>query len=701
MEDTGSWETLGRYRLLRQIGHGGMGEVWLAEDPHLQRQVALKVLPSRKRDDEEFLRRFEREARAAAALHHPHILPVHDYGQQQMPNNQTVTYLVMSYVSGGSVEDRLKALASGQGMLTQDEALTYLFQVAEAIDFAHAHNIIHRDIKPANMLLRDDNWLLLTDFGIARILTDMDSSATGAYLGTPTYMAPEQAQGNAVAASDIYSLAVVAYQLFTGRVPFQADNPFALSFQHAFTPPTSPRVYNPTLSLELEKALLRGLQKDPAQRPPSATAYITSLDRALKSFPSHLPTPVQAPASSVTPRPTTSVTRRRVLAGVGIGVGVVLVGGGAAAYAATSLARHAPPVVKATPAVHATPTTAANEPLAISAAFTKPVMAMAWAPEKNILATCSREGRLVLWDLTAAQPSASLSPLAQVNSGMDDGILLSWSPDGTMLAVGNWGFDGDATAYETLIYTADLSGPAHGFTDQTLLENASSVRGLGWTASNYLATVASARGDTSITRLSLWNMRQPGQKALTTDIKAGLPFVLDKGNCLAASPDGSLLTICLGGGLQPGRLNTGGKGKLWQPIGSVLLFNGIRLSSVAWSADGRYVAGISVLPTDNGVVGVWDATQHYQLALPRLAASSVPASVLTMAWSPASSGTWLALGGDDGNVYLWNVGKSPEPARILSHNIQGSVTSLAWSADGRWLAASYDDNLTTILLWRM
>jgi serine/threonine protein kinase len=334
MEDTGKLTTLGRYRLVRRVGRGGMGEVWLAEDPHLLRQVALKVLPLRKRDDEEFLHRFEREAQAAAALHHPHILPVHDYGQQQMPDDQAITYLVMSYVSGGSVDDRLKAFSNGQGALTQDEALNYLFQVAEAIDYAHTHQIIHRDIKPANMLLRDGNWLLLTDFGIARILTDADSFATGTYLGTPTYMAPEQAQGHAVPASDIYSLAIVAYQLFTGRVPFQADNPFALTFQHAFTPPASPRTYNPALSPEFETALLRGLEKDPAQRPRSASAYVTSLDQALRSFPSHLPSPVRTPdGTPVTPPP--DRTRRRVLLGAGIGAGVLLLGGGAATYAAT------------------------------------------------------------------------------------------------------------------------------------------------------------------------------------------------------------------------------------------------------------------------------------------------------------------------------------------------------------------------------
>ncbi len=378
MDDSIASTMLGRYRLLRRIGRGGMGEVWLAEDPRLQRQVALKVLPVRKRDDQEFLARFEREARAAAALHHPHILPVHDYGQQQTSNEQTVSYLVMSYVSGGSVEDRLKAMATGRATLTQDDALAYLFQVAEAIDYAHSHGIVHRDIKPANMLLREDNWLLLTDFGIARILNDPDASTqTGAYLGTPTYMAPEQAQGRAVPASDIYSLAIVTYQLFTGRAPFQADNPYALTFQHAFATATAPHVYNPSLSPEFEAALARGMAKDPAQRPPSATAFVTSLSQALET-PRHLAdfsTLVSTqPMTHDAPQAIPRVKRRNIL--LGIGAGVLLLGGGAAAYTLISQGHHAPTTLNLTPtAAHpnASATAASGAPVVIAAAFTSAV----------------------------------------------------------------------------------------------------------------------------------------------------------------------------------------------------------------------------------------------------------------------------------------------------------------------------------------
>jgi eukaryotic-like serine/threonine-protein kinase len=700
MEDISNVTTLGRYRLARRIGRGGMGEVWLAEDPHLLRQVALKVLPLRKRDDEEFLLRFEREARAAAALHHPHILPVHDYGQQQMPDNQAITYLVMSYVSGGSLDDRLKLLSNGQRALTQEEALTFLFQVAEAIDYAHAHQIVHRDIKPANMLLRDDNWLLLTDFGIARILYDADVFATGTYLGTPTYMAPEQAQGHAVPASDIYSLAVVAYQLFTGRLPFQADNPLALSFQHAFSPPVAPRVYNPALSPEFEVALLRGLEKDPAQRPRSATIYVTSLDQTLKLFPSSLPSPVQSLNSSVTPKPGASLTRRKVLRGAGIGAGVLLVAGGATTYLVSSLLHRNPIAVKPITTTRATVPAASNAPLAISAAFTSPVTFMAWTPGKNTLATYSKDKQLVLWDLTSAQQSSAPRQLAHLNAFIAESVLLSWSPDGKMLAASNWGFDGNTEGYETLVYAADLSGLMPAFSKQTLIENQETVRGASWMANNFFLTSASTPAfDT--TQLTLWNMSQPGKKAFSFKVDVSQPLIPSGRNGAAVSPNGATLALGVGGGLLLGHLDTTGKAALWQQIGSQLSLDNNDLGEVAWSPDGRYVAAELASPASNGVVCVWDASRQYQSALPALAASSVPTSVVALAWSPTSSQALLALGGEDGQVYLWHVGSSPQPARILTGGIQGRITSLAWSSNGHWLAASYDDNSTTILLWRI
>ncbi len=698
MEDTGKLETLGRYRLVRRVGRGGMGEVWLAEDPHLLRQVALKILPVRKRDDEEFLQRFEREARAAAALHHPHILPVHDYGQQQLPDNQAITYLVMSYVSSGSVEDRLKTLSNAQQMLTQDEALAYLFQVAEAIDYAHAHKIVHRDIKPGNMLLRDNNWLLLTDFGIARILTDADAFTSGLYLGTPTYMAPEQAQGQAVPASDIYSLAVVAYQLFTGHLPFQADNPFALSFQHAFAPPSSPRIFNPALSPEFELALLRGLLKDPAQRPPTAIAYVTGLDQALKSFPSYSPPPAQEQDSAaLTPTTKVDLRRRRILQATGIGAGVLLVGGGATIYLVNAQAR--PKALAATPtATQAHPTVDPNGPLIVSAAFTAPANTMVWSPQANVVSVSSRDGQVVVWDLTAAGPSSAPRELGRFTRGISfTNLLTAWSPNGKTLAVANAKYDLNTSSYRTLVYKPDLSSEISGFT----LETTEEVKGLSWTSKNYLLTVATVTGDVTKIQLMLWNMNQPKQNALSSTIPIELTFTQTAGNWAVVSPNGSTLAICASGGLLIGHLDISGQGNLWKQTGKQLQPDNSDADIVAWSPNGQYVAALPRSVSDNGIVVVWDASKQYQLVLPSLATSSVPTLITTLAWSPSLSKSVLALGGSNGQIYLWNVGSSPEPYRILSGSIQSAVTTLAWSSDGHWLAAGYDNNSTTILFWRL
>jgi serine/threonine protein kinase len=215
---------LGRYRLLRRIGKGGMGEAWLAEDTKLLRQVAIKLLPTVFTTDRGYLNDFAREARAAAALEHPHILPVHDFGEQQIAGDEIVIYLVTPYMSDGSLRDRI---VNTQGPLPADEATGYLRQAAQAIDYAHSQQVLHRDIKPANMLL-EQAWLFLADFGIAKLLTSTTQrSRTYAGSGTPEYMAPKQARGKAEPASDRYSFAITAYQLFTGRVPFKGETPYS------------------------------------------------------------------------------------------------------------------------------------------------------------------------------------------------------------------------------------------------------------------------------------------------------------------------------------------------------------------------------------------------------------------------------------------------------------------------------------------
>ncbi|HEY7416483.1 MAG TPA: serine/threonine-protein kinase, partial [Ktedonobacteraceae bacterium] len=287
----GTKRTLGRYQLLQRIGRGGMGEVWLSDDPRLLRKVAIKTLPPHSRNDAEFSARFEREAQATAALNHPHILPIHDYGEELLPNGKTVNYIVMPYIEGGSLAGYIDGLADQHIGISQQEAIHILAQMAEAIDYAHQQGLIHRDIKPGNMLMRSRDWLLLTDFGIARVLNDNHNhTQTNIPAGTAEYMAPEQARGHAEASSDIYSLAVIAYQFVTGRLPFSAETHYATIIQHMTMEPPPPSQFNPYISPELEQVLLRGLAKRPAERYASARDFVN--DIRAKAFLGATPPPL-------------------------------------------------------------------------------------------------------------------------------------------------------------------------------------------------------------------------------------------------------------------------------------------------------------------------------------------------------------------------------------------------------------------------
>lgn len=270
---------IGRYQLEKLLGRGGTSEVWLATDTQLRRQVALKILPTAT-NDQTYLQDFAYEARAAAALEHPHILGIHDFGEQEIEPGEVIPYLVMPYVSGGTLAERMSAAT---GPLVIPESLRYLRQAALAIDYAHSKHVLHRDIKPSNMLLRED-WLLLTDFGLAKVLnTSLMRGQTYSGSGTPEYMAPEQIMGQALPASDRYSLAVVAYQLFTGRPPFQGATPGETITQQMQAPLPPPRQLNPQIPLRVENLLTVALSRNPELRPPTCNALVDALQQAWMS----------------------------------------------------------------------------------------------------------------------------------------------------------------------------------------------------------------------------------------------------------------------------------------------------------------------------------------------------------------------------------------------------------------------------------
>jgi WD40 repeat protein len=221
-----------------------------------------------------------------------------------------------------------------------------------------------------------------------------------------------------------------------------------------------------------------------------------------------------------------------------------------------------------------------------------------------------------------------------------------------------------------------------------------------------LITLASSK-DVTKAILNVWNVQRPGQKPFTVTINEELStFIQPNINLLAISPDSSTVAIGTQSGLLLGHLNTTGKTPAWKQIGEPLPLdsNGSfqpSIGEVAWSPDGRYVAAVLTDSPDDAIVGVWDSTRQYQAVISQLAQASVPTLLTNLAWSPTARSPLLALGGNDGRVYLWSVGSSPNSVRILPESVGSTMTSLAWSGDGHWLAASYSDPAETILIWRI
>jgi len=258
MDNVQPGQTIGPYRILNQVGQGGMATVYRAYHSAMDRYVAIKLLPRQLAESPEFTGRFRQEARTIARLEHAHILPVHDYGE-----SDGYTYLVMRYLEAGTLKDRLQ-----QAALPLPEVDRLFTQLADALDYAHAQGIVHRDVKPSNVLLDARLNVFLTDFGIAKLLQgDANFTSTGAMIGTPAYMSPEQALGQPVdQRSDIYSLGVILYEMVTGRVPFEADTPLAVILKHVNAPLPLPSSVKPGLPANIEKVLLKVLAKDPAER---------------------------------------------------------------------------------------------------------------------------------------------------------------------------------------------------------------------------------------------------------------------------------------------------------------------------------------------------------------------------------------------------------------------------------------------------
>jgi eukaryotic-like serine/threonine-protein kinase len=260
-----------RYRILRRLGSGGMADVYCAEDTHLGREVALKVLHRRFAQDEEFVERFRREASAAAGLQHPNVVGVFDRGR-----HDGTYYIAMEYLPGRTLKD----IVATEAPLDQARVVDLGRQILEAAGFAHRHGVIHRDFKPHNVIVDDAGQAKVTDFGIARAGAS-EMTETGSIMGTAQYLSPEQAQGHAVtAASDLYSIGVMFYEMLAGRLPFEGESAVAVALKHLSEPPTPISHLRPDVHPALESVVMAALAKDPAQRWQSAEDFAAGLTAA-------------------------------------------------------------------------------------------------------------------------------------------------------------------------------------------------------------------------------------------------------------------------------------------------------------------------------------------------------------------------------------------------------------------------------------
>ncbi len=276
-------KTMGGCVITDLLGQGGMARVYRAHQTHLERDVAIKVLPPYYASDQNFVDRFKLEARSLARLSHPNIVVVHDAGDER-----GLLYIVMEYVSGGNLRDYMTQSISLR------EVTRIIREVASALTYAHERGIVHRDVKPVNVLMDDSRRAVLSDFGIAKVMaTSAVMTRSGAGVGTPEYMSPEQCKGIQVdARADIYALGVMLYEMLTGHTPFEADNYTALAHSHIYELPLPPTKWNPRISPAVQAVVLKALEKDPADRFQQAMDMAITLEQAAAA---QAPLPPAAP----------------------------------------------------------------------------------------------------------------------------------------------------------------------------------------------------------------------------------------------------------------------------------------------------------------------------------------------------------------------------------------------------------------------
>ncbi len=749
----------GRFRLDQQIGRGGFARVFRCTDLTLGRQVAIKVLHpelTTQNEEQDFLERFRREARAVAALDHPNILGIHDYGE-----DAGSIYLVMPFIDGGTVHGRL----TGGRTLPLAEAAKYLRQVANALDYAHRRGVVHRDIKPQNMLLRaEDDRLLLADFGIAKVLSDTGAHTLTGAVGTVAYMAPEQFRGQISPALDIYALGCVAFQFLTGQLPFSGSTE-QMIFGHLHGPVPSLTERGGTLiPATLQPILEKALQKNPAARYATADDFVSAFEQAIDpaSTRQGLPPAASETATRIAPgfdptiaSPATGQRNEQtIMRDTGEAqshtplppLPTPYTGASARPTEVTPLPRSEDPIsVTPLPASNTPPPatwfpqtgpTATGEQTSDSAKLNLPpatatkgrnlrlpsllgagsvlllvLLAGLYLSQRPLTVNPTVSSTIAAVVPTATQdtPPASVLPIAFTTPTVmptATTTISSTQPSAVPTAPPPTPLPSTAPTVAAASPTAVVGTPLAGTTTATFSGHTDHLRGLTWANDGHLLISGSSDGS-----VRFW---QADGTLLNTF--SGRTFAVTS---VALSPDNTLLAVGADGPTN--------QAQIWRVDGTLvanLVGHTDNVVMVAWAPNGQILATASsdrtvklwsptgqLLRTLSGhtdkvqnvawapdsqrlVTAAWDKTLRiWDLQGQVLATlSGHTAPVFGVAWSP--DGATIASASEDNSVRLW------QPNGTLIATLNGhsaAVSCVAWSPDGRTLASASFDK--TIRLW--